>query len=88
MYWVIHYRNGVAITEANDYQSAEDWCLLHLGHSRAPFAITPAKDEDLAEGSDSEVYIDEPGFDRIIAELDDQAFTSFLVSNDKHATRH
>ncbi len=88
MYWVIHYKNGVAITEANDYQSAEDWCLLHLGHTRGPYAITLAKDEDLAEGSDSEVNIDEPDFDRIIAELDDQAFTSFLVSSEKCATRH
>ena len=88
MYWVIHYKNGVAITEANDYQSAEDWCFLHLGHSRAPFAITPARDEDLAEDSASKVNIDEPGFNRIIAELDDQAFTSFLVENDKYATRH
>ncbi len=88
MYWVIHYRNGVAITEADDYQGAEEWCLLHLGHSASPFAITPANDEDLAEDSNATVCIDEPGFDRVITELDNKAFTSFLAENNKSATRH
>ena len=82
MYWVIHYANGVAITQADSYQAAEEWCINHIGHSHGPFAITPAQDVDISESSDSMVCIDQPGFN------DDQAFSSFLVSNDKLATRH
>ncbi len=82
MYWVIHYSNGVAITRADSHQAAKDWCLIHLGNSKAPFAITPARKEDMQESSESVVCIDRPGFS------DDRAFTSFLVGNNKLATRH
>ena len=82
MYWVIHYSNGVAITRADSHEAAEDWCILHLGHSRAPFAITPAREEDLEESSEAMVCIDQPGFN------DDKAFSNFLVGNNKLATRH
>ena len=46
MFWVIHYRNGVAMTDANDRDAAEDWCKAHLGISEGPFAITPAIHSD------------------------------------------
>ncbi len=82
MYWVIHYSNGVAITRADSHKEAEDWCTIHLGHSRAPFAITPAREEDLEESSDSMVSIDHPDFN------DDKAFTNFILKNNKLATRH
>ncbi|MCF6264681.1 MAG: hypothetical protein L3J24_13990 [Xanthomonadales bacterium] len=82
MYWVIHYSNGVAITRADSHEAAEDWCVSHLGHSKAPFSITPAKDEDLEESSAATICIDQPGFN------DDRSLSRFLVVNDKLATRH
>lgn len=46
MYWVIHYRNGVAMTDARNREAAEKWCNTHLGISQGPFAITPAIQSD------------------------------------------
>lgn len=86
MYWVIHYSNGVAITQAKSHEAAEDWCILHLGHSRAPFAITPARDEDLEENSTASVCIDQPGFND--EKSLSKSLSNFLVGNDKLATRH
>ena len=49
MFWVIHHRNGVALAEAANRESALTWCETQLGSALGPFAITPAIDTDLED---------------------------------------
>ena len=49
MFWTIYYKNGIALTEADDRQAARRWCEKQLGRARGPFAITPAIEDDLKE---------------------------------------
>ena len=49
MFWVIHHRNGVALTEANSKESALRWCETQLGRACGPFAATPAIQADLED---------------------------------------
>ena len=49
MFWTIYYKNGIALTEADDREAARRWCEKQLGRARGPFAITPAIEDDLKE---------------------------------------
>jgi len=49
MFWVIHHRNGVALAEAENRESALKWCLTQLGLALGPFAVTPAIETDLED---------------------------------------
>jgi hypothetical protein len=49
MFWVIHHRNGVALAEAANRDSALEWCEAQLGNALGPFALTPAIETDLED---------------------------------------
>ena len=49
MFWVIHHRNGVALAEAANRESALNWCETQLGSALGPFAISPAIEADMED---------------------------------------
>jgi len=75
MFWVIHHRNGVALAEAADRESAHNWCEAQLGSALGPFAITPAIETDLEDfGMPMQIGQEDIDIARSICEATEELF--------------